>query len=168
MHRIVQDTSPLPPPAATAEADEELLVDYPWVHAPIHIDYGTNVEIGKGVFINFNCTIVDTCKVTIGARTLFAPSVSLYSGTHPLDPVVRQGTAGPELGKEIHIGEDCWIGGNVTILPGVTLGRAVVVGAGSVVTKVSSNQRSVCKIRKLIIGSRMSQISGLWRVIPRG
>jgi len=61
--------------------------------------------------------------------------VSFYSGTHPLDPAVRDGTRGPELGKEIHIGEDCWIAGNVSILPGITIGKGSVVGAGSVVTK---------------------------------
>jgi acetyltransferase-like isoleucine patch superfamily enzyme len=132
----VQDTTPLPPPDDDPEKDAALLEDIPWVHAPIRIDYGTNCRIGKGVFINFNCTILDTCTVTIGARTLFGPNVSLFSGTHPLDPVLRNGTQGPELGKEIHIGEDCWIGGNVSILPGVKLGRGAVVGAGSVVTKV--------------------------------
>lgn len=72
---------------------------------------------------------------------MLGPNVSLFSGTHPLDPLVRNGTQGPELGKEITIGEDCWIGGNVSILPGVKLGRGVVVGAGSVVTKVSLTQR---------------------------
>ena len=61
--------------------------------------------------------------------------MSFYSGTHPLDPAVRDGTRGPELGKEIHIGEDCWIAGNVSILPGITIGKGSVVGAGSVVTK---------------------------------
>ena len=104
---------------------------------PIRIDYGTNVELGENVFINFNATILDTCRVSIGARTLLASNVSLFSGTHPLDPEVRNGTKGPETGKEIVIEEDCWLGGNVTVLPGVRIGRGSTVGAGSVVTKVS-------------------------------
>jgi acetyltransferase-like isoleucine patch superfamily enzyme len=97
------------------------------------------VRLGEGVFINFNCVIVNTCLVTVGARTLFGPNVSLYSGTHPLDPALRNGTEGPELGKEIHIGEDCWIGGNVIVLPGVTIGKGSTIGAGSVVTKVRTS-----------------------------
>ena len=64
------------------------------------------------------------------------PDVKFYSGTHPLDPLLRNGTQGPELGKEIIIGEDCWIGGTVTILPGVHVGKGSTIGAGSVVTKV--------------------------------
>ena len=99
------------------------------------MDYGYNVRLGKNVFINFNSVFLDTCLTTIGDRTLVGPNVSFYSGTHPLDPVIRQGTRGPELGKEIHVEQDCWIGGNVVILPGVTIGRGSVVGAGSVVTK---------------------------------
>ncbi|KAK5144678.1 hypothetical protein LTR32_003438 [Rachicladosporium monterosium] len=121
--------------AQSQEADDDLFAEDAWVEPPIHIDYGTNVKLGKNVFINFNCTIVDTCLVTIGDRTLFAPNISLYSGTHPLDPEVRNGTQGPELGGEIHIEEDCWLGGNVTVLPGVRIGKGSVVGAGSVVTK---------------------------------
>ena len=132
------DKKPLPPPAATDEEDEALFGEAAWVERPVRIDYGTNVELGDNVFINFNCTILDTCKVTIGARTLLASNVSLFSGTHPLDPDVRNGTKGPELGGEIHIEEDCWIGGNVTVIPGVRIGKGSVVGAGSVVTRVSA------------------------------
>ncbi|CAD0087450.1 unnamed protein product, partial [Aureobasidium vineae] len=119
----------------TEDEDEELLASEAWVEAPFHADYGTNVRLGEGVFINFNCTIIDTCLVSIGSRTLLAPNVSLYSGTHPLDPDLRNGTNGPESGKPITIEEDVWIGGNVTVCPGVTIGCGSTVGAGSVVTK---------------------------------
>ena len=80
--------------------------------------------------------VIDTCKVTIGARTLVASNVSFFAGSHPLDPEVRNGTKGPEWGMEIEVGEDCWIGGNASILPGVKIGKGSVVGAASVVTKV--------------------------------
>jgi acetyltransferase-like isoleucine patch superfamily enzyme len=68
---------------------------------------------------------------------MIGPNVSLYSSTHPIDPDLRNGTKGPELGGHITIGEDCWIGGNVTILPNVTIGNGCTIGAASVVTKVS-------------------------------
>jgi acetyltransferase-like isoleucine patch superfamily enzyme len=113
-----------------------MLEKEPWIEPPIRVDYGYNVKLGQGVFINYDCVIVDSRLVTIGARTLLGPKVSLYSGTHPLDPDLRNGTSGPESGKEIHIGEDCWLAGNVTVLPGVTIGDGAVIGAGSVVTKV--------------------------------
>ncbi|KAL1591850.1 hypothetical protein SLS59_010028 [Nothophoma quercina] len=132
---IIQDTTPLPPQAATPEEDDALFEDDPWIEPPLAMDYGYNVRLGKNVFINFNSVFLDTCLTTIGDRTLVGPNVSFYSGTHPLDPVIRQGTRGPETGKEIHVGQDCWIGGNAIILPGVTIGRGSVVGAGSVVTK---------------------------------
>ena len=132
---IVPDTRPLPPSLADEALDDAQFVDEPWVEAPIRIDYGTNVRLGNNVYINFNCTILDTCLVAIGPRTLLASNVSLYSATHPLDPTIRDGTKGPELGKEIHIGADCFIGGSVTICPGVTIGNGSTVGAGSVVTK---------------------------------
>ena len=101
------------------------------------MDYGTNVKLGEGVFLNSNTVILDTCLVIIGARTIVGPGCSFYSGTHPLDPALRNGLAGPEFGKEIHVGEDCWLGGGVTVLPGVNIGRGASVGAGSVVTKAS-------------------------------
>ncbi|KAK2834842.1 hypothetical protein FQN49_006859 [Arthroderma sp. PD_2] len=132
---IVCDTRPLPPRASDQQEDDALFEDDPWIEAPIRTDYGCNFKVGDGVFINFNCVVLDTCLVTIGARTLFGPGVNLYAGTHPMNPAVRRGTKGPEYGKEIHIGEDCWIGGNVDILPGVSIGRGATIGAGSVVTK---------------------------------
>jgi acetyltransferase-like isoleucine patch superfamily enzyme len=132
---IVEDKTPLPPQAPTTEEDDKLFEDEPWIGAPIAMDYGFNVKLGKNVFLNFNSVFLDTCSITIGDRTLVGPNVSFFSAMHPLDPLVRNGLQGPELGKEIHVGEDCWIGGNVVILPGVTIGKGSVVGAGSVVTK---------------------------------
>lgn len=85
--------------------------------------------------MNSNCIWLDTCTITVGDRTLIGPNCSFYSATHPLDYRIRNGTRGPEAGAPITIGEDCWLGGNVTILPGVTIGKGSVVGAGSVVTK---------------------------------
>lgn len=132
---ITNDERPLPPPAATEDEDDAVLHEYPWIERPINIDYGTNVKVGSGVFINFNCTMIDTCTISIGARTLVGPNVSFFSGTHPLDPDLRDGTNGPELGRPVIIGEDCWIGGSAMILPGVTVGDGCTIGAGSVVTK---------------------------------
>ncbi|KAI9811873.1 MAG: hypothetical protein M1827_005224 [Pycnora praestabilis] len=129
------DNTPLPPIDSDSDKDAAQFSSEPMIEAPIHIDYGTNVQLGPGVQLNQHCTIIDTCTVSIGSRTLVGPNVSLYSGTHPLDPAVRCGTDGPEMGKEVHVGEDCWIGGNAIILPGVTVGRGSTVGAGSVVTK---------------------------------
>lgn len=132
---IIQDKTPLPQQVYPAEEDDKLFENDPWIEPPVAMDYGYNVRFGENVFVNFNSVFLDTCLVTIGSRTLVGPNVSFYSGTHPLDPALRNGTQGPELGKEIHVGEDCWIGGNVCILPGVVIGKGSVVGAGSVVTK---------------------------------
>ncbi|TKA81284.1 hypothetical protein B0A55_02851 [Friedmanniomyces simplex] len=169
---ILGDATPLPTQAPTPEADEDLFAEDAWVEPPIHIDYGTNVKLGKNVFINFNCTIVDTCLVSIGDRTLFAPNISLYSGTHPLDPEVRNGTQGPEMGAEIHIEEDCWLGGNVTVLPGVRIGKGSVVGAGSVVTKDVAPYTVVAgnparKLRDVPRGTNAAETSGALAAMER-
>ncbi|OIW33270.1 galactoside O-acetyltransferase [Coniochaeta ligniaria NRRL 30616] len=133
---IINDTSPLPSEAPSPEEDDALLSTWPWIDGPItKLDYGYNVKLGEGVYVNSGSTWIDTCTIEIGARTLIGPNCSFYSGTHPLDPFLRNGTNGPEAGKPIKIGEDCWFGGNCIVLPGVTIGRGVTVGAGSVVTK---------------------------------
>ncbi|HEX8299253.1 MAG TPA: sugar O-acetyltransferase [Rubricoccaceae bacterium] len=100
---------------------------------PLQVDYGTYVTLGDDVFINFNCVILDTCPVTIGAKTLVGPGVQFYAATHPVDPAVRR--EGLELGSPITVGENVWIGGGVLVMAGVTIGDDCVIGAGSVVTR---------------------------------
>ena len=96
-------------------------------------DYGCNIYVGENFYTNYDVVILDVCKVTIGDNCLIAPQAGIYTACHPLEREVR--TGGLELGKPITIGNDCWIGGRAVILPGVTLGDNVVVGAGAVVTK---------------------------------
>jgi len=125
----------MPSVASTPEEDDLLFKNDPWVEAPIKVDYGIHFQVGPGTFLNSGLLVLDTCQVTIGARVLLGPNVSLFSATHPLDPAIRKGLVGPEAGKPITIEDDCWIGGNVTVCPGVVIGKGSTVGAGSVVTK---------------------------------
>lgn len=99
---------------------------------PFHCDYGDHIYAGDKVFINFGGVILDGAKVTIGARTMLAPGVHIYTAQHPLDADERDKW---EDCKPVTIGERCWIGGHVTICPGVTIGDRCVIGAGSVVTR---------------------------------
>jgi maltose O-acetyltransferase len=103
-----------------------------WMQPPFFCDYGSNIELGERVFFNFNCVVLDVCRVTIGSFTLFGPAVQVYTATHPMDAALRRQQ---ESGKPIEIGADVWVGGGAIILPGVKIGDAAVVGAGSVVTK---------------------------------
>ena len=100
---------------------------------PLQVDYGTYVTLGDGVFINFNCVILDTCAVTIGGGTLVGPGVQFFAATHPVDPAVRR--QGLEMGAPITVGENVWIGGGAILLAGVTIGDDTTIGAGSVVTR---------------------------------
>lgn len=98
-----------------------------------HCDYGYNIYVGENFFANYDCIILDVCKVTIGDNCMMAPRVCIYTATHPLDSEIR--ISGLEYGKPITIGDNVWIGGNSVITPGVTIGNNVVVAAGSVVVK---------------------------------
>ncbi|MFO0850000.1 MAG: sugar O-acetyltransferase [Gemmataceae bacterium] len=104
-----------------------------WVEPPFFCDYGSNITAGERVYFNFNCVVLDVAPVRIGSRTMFGPGVQLLTATHPLDPVER--SAGREAAKPITIGDDVWVGGGAIVLPGVTVGAAAVIGAGSVVTR---------------------------------
>ena len=102
------------------------------IEPPFHCDYGYNIECGENVFFNVNCVVLDSATVKIGSNVLFGPGVNIYTATHPLDKMERRNT---EFAKPVTIGHDCWIGGQVVICPGVTIGSGSVIGAGSVVTK---------------------------------
>ncbi|GAA5978397.1 hypothetical protein JCM11641_004677 [Rhodosporidiobolus odoratus] len=135
MRKIIPSLPDLPPRKDDDKEDEDQLVEYPWFEPPFKVDYSERITIGKNVFANFNFMILNTCEVKIGQRCLFGPNVQLFAASHPLDPAVRNGTAGPENGGPIEIGDDCWFGGQVVVLQNVKIGRGVTVGAGSVVTK---------------------------------
>ncbi len=96
-------------------------------------DYGINIHLGENFYSNWNLTMLDVCPIRIGNNALLGPNCQLLTPLHPLDPVERN--SGIEYGAPITIGDNFWAGGGVTILPGVSLGDNVVVGAGSVVTK---------------------------------
>lgn len=104
-----------------------------WLESPFRCDYGYNIEVGDNFYGNYNLTILDIAKVTIGDNVMIAPNVSIYTVGHPLHPDSRN--SGYETGRPVTIGNNVWIGGSVVICPGVTIGDNCVIGAGSVVSK---------------------------------
>ena len=106
--------------------------DTVFMQPPFFCDYGANIEAGERVFFNFNCVVLDVCRVTIGAYTLFGPGVQILTPLHPMDAELRRRQ---EYGKPIEIGADVWVGGGALILPGVRIGSRTVIGAGSVVAR---------------------------------
>lgn len=103
------------------------------LRAPIFVDYGENILIGRGVFLNYNCVLLDVCPIEIGDQTEIGPAVQIYAADHPRDPAVR--AKGLECGKPVTIGQNVWIGGGAILLPGITVGDNAIIGAGSVVTR---------------------------------
>ena len=103
------------------------------VNPPFYCDYGFNIEVGKNFFCNYNCTILDVGKVKIGDNCLFAPNVSIYTAGHPIHPAMRNALY--EYGQDVIIGNNVWLGGNVVVCPGITIGAHDGVGAGYVVVR---------------------------------
>ena len=126
-------------------ADDDFLINQPF-----RCDYGKQISIGKRFFANFNFTVLDEARVTIGDDCFIGPNVSIYTACHSTDPVERNSRQ--EWAKPVSIGHNVWIGGSVTILPGVTIGDNVTIGAGSVVVgDIPSNTVAVgnpCKVIK--------------------
>ena len=96
-------------------------------------DYGYNIHLGAGVFLNFNCVLLDVMPIHIGDGTQIGPTVQIYAADHPRDHAARR--SGLECGKPVTIGRNCWIGGGAILLPGITVGDDAIIGAGSVVTR---------------------------------
>ncbi|WP_236684729.1 sugar O-acetyltransferase [Corynebacterium uterequi] len=105
----------------------------PDMWAPLYLEYGCNVTFGEGCYVNVGATIVDVAPVTVGARTMIGPNVELITATHPVNDLEMR-RAGWERGLPIVIGEDCWLGSRVSVMPGVTIGDRCVIAAGAVVT----------------------------------
>lgn len=103
------------------------------ITTPFYCDYGTNISIGKNFYTNYNCIVLDGAKVTFGDNVFIAPNCVFTTAGHAID--VEQRNAGLEIALPIVVGNNVWIGANVTVLPGVTIGNNTVIGAGSVVNK---------------------------------
>jgi len=111
-----------------------------WIEPPFYCDYGSNIDLGDGVVLNFNCVVLDGANITIGAGTLIGPAVQIYATGHPIESDERVFV---ESGKPtyrtnaspVSIGERVWVGGGAIILPGVCVGNGTTIGSGSVVTK---------------------------------
>lgn len=125
--------------------DDEIIINQPF-----RCDYGKQISVGKRFFANFNFTVLDEALVTIGDDCFIGPNVSIYTACHSTDPVERN--TRQEWAKPVIIGNNVWIGGSVTILPGVSIGDNVSIGAGSVVVNdIPSNSVAVgnpCKVIK--------------------
>lgn len=140
------------------------------VGTPFLCDYGKNIQLGTNVSINMNCTFVDCNKIEIGDNVLIASNVQIYTAAHPVELADRLTPNWQPESSEyfcrtyalpVKIGNGCWIGGGVIILPGVTIGNGSVIGAGSVVTKdIPANCVAVgnpCKVIRKINGAKENE-----------
>lgn len=120
------------------------------IEPTFYCDYGYNITIGEGFYSNHNLVILDCCEVTFGNNVFIGPNCGFYTAGHPIDVDLRNEDI--EFAKKIVIGNNVWFGGNVCVLPGVTIGDNVTIGAGSVVTRdIPSNVTAYgvpCKVKK--------------------
>ena len=107
--------------------------DDTFINQPFYCDYGKHIRVGKRFFANFCLTVLDEALVTFGDDCFVGPNVSIYTACHSTEP--RERNSRKEWAKPVSIGNNVWLGGNVTILPGVTIGDNCTIGAGSVVTR---------------------------------
>ena len=126
--------------------------DKVFINQPFYCDYGKQISVGRRFFANFNLTILDEAPVTFGDDCFIGPNVSIYTACHSTDPDERNSRR--EWARPVSIGNNMWIGGTVVILPGVTIGDNVTIGAGSVVVHdIPSNSIAVgnpCRVVKSI------------------
>ncbi|KAF7169545.1 hypothetical protein CNMCM5623_002205 [Aspergillus felis] len=106
-----------------------------YIEPPLFVDYGCNISVGDGFYANFNLTVLDCGLVTVGNNVDIGPNVNIITGEHETKIEARRTHRGMEFTREVIIGDDCWIGANVTILAGVTIGSGCSIGAGSVVKR---------------------------------
>lgn len=105
-----------------------------YIEPPFHANFGgQHVHFGDAIYANFNLTCVDDTHIYVGSHTMFGPNVTLATAGHPILPALRE--QGLQYNMPIHIGENCWFGAGVIVVPGITIGNNVVIGAGSIVTK---------------------------------
>lgn len=122
------------------------------VRPNFYCDYGYNIHLERGVFLNFNCVLLDVMPIRIGEGTQIGPAVQIYAADHPRERETRM--LGLECGKEVTVGKNVWIGGGAILLPGVTVGDDAVIGAGTVVTKDVAPGETVVGNPGRVVGMR--------------
>lgn len=131
------------------------------IEQPFHCDYGYNIEIGENFYANHSLVILDAGRVTFGDNVFIGPNCGFYTSHHPIDATERN--KGLEYAFPIEVGNNVWIGGNVSVMPGVKIGDNTVIGAGSVVTKdIPSNVVAAgnpCKILRKVVNKDKNYIS---------
>lgn len=124
----------------------------PFIELGFYCDYGYNIHLGQQFFANHHCVMLDADTITIGDNVLLGPNVHLYTTTHPLDAPLR--TQGLQQCAPVVLGDQCWLGGNTVVMPGVTIGKAAVIGAGSIVTESIPDHALAfgqpCRVQRLL------------------